>query len=135
MPGRAPRAVRRGRAITRRSPSPGCFDPIRDAGASEPSGTSGAGCAAEPPTDLGSRPVVRSARIAQDLDGRLPELMARAHVPGVSAVVFEERQLAWSGAFGMKHRDSAERVDNDTVYQAASLSKPAFAFAVMQLVR
>jgi len=76
-----------------------------------------------------------SARIAQDLDGRLPELMARAHVPGVSAVVFEERQLTWSGAFGVKHRDSAERVDNDTVYQAASLSKPAFAFAVMQLVR
>jgi CubicO group peptidase (beta-lactamase class C family) len=75
-----------------------------------------------------------SARIAQDLDERLPELMARAHVPGLSAVVVEEGQLTWSGAFGVKHRDSAERVDNDTVYQAASLSKPAFAFAMMQFV-
>ena len=75
-----------------------------------------------------------SARIAQDLDGRLPELMARAHVPGLSVAVIEQGQLAWSGSFGVKHRDSAIRVDNDTVYQAASLSKPAFAFAVMQLV-
>src|ERR1700694_3745267 len=122
MPGSAPRAVRRGRAVTRRSPSPECCDPIRDAGASEPSGTSGGGCAAEPPTDLGSRPPVMSARIAQDLEGCLPALMARAHVPGLSAVVVEEGQLAWSGSFGIQHRDSAGRVDNDTVYQAASLS-------------
>ncbi len=41
-----------------------------------------------------------SAHIAQDLDGRLRELMARAHVPGLSAVVVEEGQLTWSGAFG-----------------------------------
>src|ERR1700730_9564404 len=75
-----------------------------------------------------------SAGIAQDLDERLPELMARAHVPGLSVAVVEEGQLTWSGSFGLKHRDSSERVDNDTVYQAASLSKPAFAFAVMQLV-
>src|SRR3981081_3588576 len=108
MPGRAPRAVRRGRAVTRRPCSPGYCDPIRDAGASEPSGTSGGGSAAEPPTDLGSRPPMMSARIAQDLDGRVPELMARAHVPGLSAVVVEEGQLTWSGAFGVKHRDSAE---------------------------
>jgi CubicO group peptidase (beta-lactamase class C family) len=75
-----------------------------------------------------------SARIAQDLDGRLPELMARAYVPGLSVAVIEEGQLAWSGSFGVKRRDSAGRVDDDTVFQAASLSKPAFAFAVMQLV-
>ncbi len=75
-----------------------------------------------------------SARIARDLDGRIPELMARAHVPGLSVTVVERGQLAWSGSFGLKHRDSAIRVDNDTVYQAASPSKPAFAFAVMQLV-
>jgi len=74
------------------------------------------------------------ARTAQDIDGRLPELMARARVPGVSVAVVEEGQLVWSGSFGVKHRDSAVRVDNDTVYQAASLSKPAFAFAVMQVV-
>ena len=75
-----------------------------------------------------------SARIARDLDGRIPELMARARVPGLSVTVVERGQLAWSGSFGLKHRDSAIRVDNDTVYQAASPSKPAFAFAVMHLV-
>jgi CubicO group peptidase (beta-lactamase class C family) len=58
-----------------------------------------------------------SARIAQDLDGHLPELMARAHVPGLSVAVVEEGQLAWSGSFGLKHRDSAIRVDNDTVFR------------------
>ena len=39
--------------------------------------------------------------------------MARAHVPGLSTAVVEEGQLAWSGSFGVKHRESAERVDND----------------------
>jgi CubicO group peptidase (beta-lactamase class C family) len=68
------------------------------------------------------------------LEAQIPELMARAHVPGVSVALVRDGQLAWSGAFGVKHRDSGERITTDTIYQAASLSKPAFALAVMQLV-
>jgi Beta-lactamase len=60
--------------------------------------------------------------------------MARANVPGLSLALLEEGQLTWSGAFGVKHRDSAEPVDNEAVCQAASLSKPVFAFAVMKLI-
>ncbi len=75
------------------------------------------------------------ARVTLTLDERLADLMERAHVPGLSAVVVEDGQITWSGVFGVRHRDSAERVESDTVYQAASLSKPVFAFAVMQLVR
>jgi len=75
-----------------------------------------------------------SEGIGRDLREHVPELMARAHVPGVSVALIQNGQLSWSGAFGVKHRDSAERVDDTTVFQAASLSKPAFAFAVMHLV-
>jgi CubicO group peptidase (beta-lactamase class C family) len=72
--------------------------------------------------------------IGQDLGEQIPELMARVNVPGLSVALVEDGELTWSGAFGVKHRDPAEPVDNETVYQAASLSKPVFAFAVMQLV-
>jgi CubicO group peptidase (beta-lactamase class C family) len=78
-----------------------------------------------------SRP---SDRIAQDLHEQIPGLMARAHVPGASIALIQDGQLAWTGVFGRKGRDAAEPVDSDTIYQAASLSKPVFALAVMQLV-
>ena len=69
-----------------------------------------------------------------DLTERIPELMARAHIPGVSVRWVEDGQLAWSGAFGRRLRDSGEPVDADTVFQAASLSKPVFAYVVLKLV-
>lgn len=69
-----------------------------------------------------------------DLAERIPELMARARVPGLSVAYVEDGQLAWNAAFGRKHRDWDEPVDADTVFQAASLSKPVFAYAVLKLV-
>ena len=69
-----------------------------------------------------------------ELAERIPELMARARVPGLSVASIEDGRLTWSGAFGRKHRDSDEPVDADTIFQAASLSKPVVAYAVLKLV-
>ena len=69
-----------------------------------------------------------------DLAERIPDLMARARVPGLPVAYVEDGQLAWNAAFGRKHRDWDEPVDADTVFQAASLSKPVFAYAVLKWV-
>ncbi len=70
---------------------------------------------------------------AQDLDVRLPSLMEKGNVPGLSIAVLRDGRLAWSGAFGVRSTETGERVDAQTVFEAASLSKPVFAYAVLRL--
>jgi len=43
-------------------------------------------------------------------------------------------KLVWSGAYGVMNADTKKTVTNKTVFQAASLSKPVFAYGVMKLV-
>ncbi len=70
---------------------------------------------------------------AQDLDAHLPSLMEKGNVPGLSIAVLRDGTLAWSGAFGVRSTETGEPVDAQTVFEAASLSKPVFAFAVLRL--
>ncbi len=64
----------------------------------------------------------------------ISELCARTRVPGVSIAVVRDGRLACTTAVGVLHRDSAEPVRAETVFQAASLTKPVFAAAVIRLV-
>jgi CubicO group peptidase (beta-lactamase class C family) len=70
-----------------------------------------------------------------ELQAQLPELMAKAHVPGVSVAVIQDAELAGSTAFGRLRAGNDEPVTTATLFEAASLSKPVFAFAVLGLVR
>jgi CubicO group peptidase (beta-lactamase class C family) len=68
-----------------------------------------------------------------ELERTLPEIMSEAGVPGLSVAVLEEGKVAWVGSFGMRSTESKEMVNDDTVFAAASLSKPVFAYLVMLL--
>jgi CubicO group peptidase (beta-lactamase class C family) len=68
-----------------------------------------------------------------DLEKQIPELMERAVVPGFSIAIIQDAKLLWRRGFGVKNSASKEPVDNDTVFEAASTSKPVFAYAVMKL--
>jgi len=71
-------------------------------------------------------------RIA-DLERLIPKLMEEAIVPGLSIAIIKDAQLLWRRGFGVKDRASKEPVDNDTVFEAASVSKTVFAYAAMKL--
>lgn len=71
---------------------------------------------------------------ASILDTLLPRLMRDADIPGLSIAVVKDGQIMYSRAFGVRSADTREPVDAHTVFSAASLSKPLFAFGVMQLV-
>jgi len=74
---------------------------------------------------------------AQDVDSLeadLPHLLASGHIPGLSIAVIRDGTLQWSGAFGVQSTATGAAVDPNTVFEAASLSKPVFAYAVLRMV-
>src|SRR5262245_4999371 len=73
-------------------------------------------------------------RITGRLERDLPVLMKAADVPGLSIALVRDGNVAWVRAFGVKDSKSKDPVTDETVFEAASLSKPVFAYAVMKLV-
>ncbi len=67
------------------------------------------------------------------LTAEIPRLMEQAHVPGLSIALVRDAAIAWQHGFGLKRANTPEPVEPDTVFQAASLSKPVFAYAVLKL--
>ena len=64
---------------------------------------------------------------------RLPDIMREASVPAVSIGVVEAGEVTFAGAFGVRHATTGEPVDENTVFEAASLSKPPVAYVAMLL--
>ncbi|GAB2592583.1 serine hydrolase domain-containing protein [Spirosoma areae] len=67
-------------------------------------------------------------------DQRITQLMDSARIPGLSIAIIRNNKLAYSNGYGLTKADSTQRVTASTIFEAASLSKPVFAYAVLQLV-
>ena len=67
------------------------------------------------------------------LETRIPRVMQKASVPGCSVVLIRDAKIYWRSGFGVRDAGSRQPVDNDTVFEAASASKPVFAYVVMKL--
>ena len=78
----------------------------------------------------------RGQDVASSLERLVPRLMKDGDVPGVSLAVVKDGRVLWHRAFGVKSSSSDKPVPigDDTVFEAASLSKPVFAYAVLKLV-
>ena len=68
------------------------------------------------------------------LDSVVKQLIGSVKVPGLSLALIRNSQLAYSQSYGLTKADSTQQVDANTVFEAASLTKPTFAYAVLQLV-
>jgi len=68
-----------------------------------------------------------------ELERLIPKLMAEHHIPSVSIAIIQDAKLAWRRCFGVKDSVSKAPVDHDTVFEAASVSKTVFAYAVLKL--
>ncbi len=62
----------------------------------------------------------------------LPRWMRLASVPGVSVAIIDHDRATTHG-FGVTRAGTTETVNADTVFEAASLSKPVFAYVVLRL--
>jgi CubicO group peptidase (beta-lactamase class C family) len=63
----------------------------------------------------------------------LRERMASAGVPAVSLAVFRDGRLAWARAWGVRDSVQGGHVDERTLFQAASISKPISAMGAVRL--
>ncbi len=97
--------------------------------ASEPGfGQTGRPAAQPVHTDLGQ------SELVDRLEQRIPQLMKAGDVPGLSVGLILHGALAWHRGFGVKNIHTGESVTDETVFEAASLGKCVFAYAVLRLV-
>ena len=80
------------------------------------------------------RNTVRRKGLIPHLERIIPQLMKEGDVPGLSIVLIRDAKVFWHQSFGVKNADTKEPVRDSTVFEAASLSKPIFTYAVLKLV-
>jgi len=62
------------------------------------------------------------------------EFIKKAYIPGISLVVVENNSVTLDMCAGVKNQVTKEPVTNETIFEAASLSKPVFAYLVLKLI-
>jgi CubicO group peptidase (beta-lactamase class C family) len=72
--------------------------------------------------------------LAWRLRERIPALMEQAVVPGAQIAVLNGGKTAWQASFGLGNAETKAPVTDGSVFEAASLSTPVFAYAGLTLV-
>jgi CubicO group peptidase (beta-lactamase class C family) len=87
-------------------------------------------CREEPGLNTG----VSAGKVIAGMEETLPRLMDEAGIPGLSIALIRDGETVWSGAYGVKNALTADPVTKTTIFEAASLTKPFFAYYVMKMV-
>ena len=78
--------------------------------------------------------MLASAEEHTRLEAAMPTLLESGEVTGLSLAIVADSGVAWSKGFGIRSAETNVPVDTSTVFEAASLSKPVFAYSFLQLV-
>lgn len=62
----------------------------------------------------------------------IDELLERFNVPGVSIAVIRDFDIHWAKGYGIADVESGAAVNTETLFQAASISKPVNAMALLK---
>lgn len=101
-----------------------------------PTPTAPSGLFDEPPQLASAIPLPDNAvgNAVGKLDGIAEELMRSSGIPGMAVAVVHGGKTIYAKGFGVRDTRSPEKVDADTVFQLASLSKPVAATVVAHQV-
>ena len=72
--------------------------------------------------------------VISDLETRIPDLMEKAEIPGLQIALVRDGKVVWHQGFGFKNASTRAPATDETIFEAASLTKPFFAYFVMMLV-
>lgn len=70
----------------------------------------------------------------ESLDKKVNFLIKEVGIPGASLSVISDNKIVFSNSYGVKQLGVADKVDNETIFEACSLSKSFLAFVVYKLV-
>jgi CubicO group peptidase (beta-lactamase class C family) len=76
----------------------------------------------------------KQQNLGTTLEKEIPRLMDKVDIPGLSIAVIRNGEIFWSGAYGVQSRETGESVDENTIFEAASLTKTITAVAALKLV-
>ena len=62
-----------------------------------------------------------------------PELMKELNVPGVSISIIQNSKIAYTKSFGIADANTGISVNENTMFEACSMSKPVFSYLVLKL--
>jgi CubicO group peptidase (beta-lactamase class C family) len=68
-----------------------------------------------------------------DFEHIILKLLKGSKTPGLSLAIIKNGEVTFNKGFGMKNTSTNDPVDTDTTFEAASVSKTVFAYAVMKL--
>ncbi len=71
---------------------------------------------------------------AKVIDAFLGTQMKELQMPGLSIAIINNGEVAYHRALGYKNLTTEVKVDQNTLFEAASMTKPVFAYAVIKLV-
>jgi CubicO group peptidase (beta-lactamase class C family) len=72
--------------------------------------------------------------LVTDLDGFIKRQMDSLHIPGLSLAIINKGKIAYYKNYGVKNSETGEKVDDNTIFEACSVSKPVFAYFILKQV-
>jgi CubicO group peptidase (beta-lactamase class C family) len=74
------------------------------------------------------------SEVINKIENLTPQLMNKLNILGVSISVIKNNKIEWSKCFGVSDEVSQNKISNQTIFEACSMSKPVFAYLVLMLV-
>jgi len=68
------------------------------------------------------------------LEQKIPLILDSVSIPGISVALINMDKLVWTKGFGVSNKETGIKVTEQTIFPAASLGKPVFAYAVLKMV-
>ncbi|MEL6811821.1 MAG: serine hydrolase domain-containing protein [Bacteroidota bacterium] len=72
--------------------------------------------------------------VVSSLDQHIEKAMDSLGIPGLSIAMINHSEIVYHKAFGVANMETQEPVTKNTIFEAASLSKPLFAYFMMKMV-
>ena len=74
-----------------------------------------------------------SAANAEEVDRFITTYQKYYNIPGVSLALIKDGKMFYHKTYGVRNTMTGDKVDETTLFEAASITKPVFAFAVQRL--